>query len=214
MGHFHILSQVNTANLLRGHITHQSDPAMNTRTHVGPGVSVYATPIDNTTYTAHCFLNGTQLITSPTPSPSEQPTGQGTPVCAAFALPDRVTHTLTVLVSVPPPTEADAAYALSGFSFDYILVQPSPDMTSLWETGTQDLYLPILDWPITTGSDISPSNSISIQEQTLTQIANISNKWLLDGVKGFHTTSSGSLCNITFTGAHETCAHGTIRGPI
>ncbi|KAF5328083.1 hypothetical protein D9619_013647 [Psilocybe cf. subviscida] len=66
----------------------------------GVGVSVFATPVDNSTFISQCLLDGLPL----TPNPNTENTkfGQSRPVCEAFGLPNNTAHTISVTVSAPP----------------------------------------------------------------------------------------------------------------
>lgn len=163
----------------------------------GAGISVYATPIDNSTYTAQCFLDGNQLPFEPNATKAQF--GQSEPVCQAFGLPDSTVHTISVVVSVPPRQQQDFHGSLSGFAFDYLVVQP-PTEARPWDNGDQDVILPVLDLSLVENRTHPTLNFGIILNEAAWQIADVSREWEFDPANGFHTTAQGSQFNLTFTG--------------
>lgn len=122
---------------------------------------------------------------------------QGRPVCAAFELPDDAIHTISVLVSVPPRDRQDEESSLSGFLFDYILVQPS-SAASAWETGDHNLLLPILGVAV---MNVTQDPTLNFGVDVFGKhMADATPDWAYDPSNGFHTTKPGSQFNVTFTG--------------
>lgn len=126
--------------------------------------------------------------------------GQSSPVCQAFDLPDNKFHTISVNVSVPPRDQQDINRSFSGFAFDYMLIQSSSDL-SLWDNGTQDIFLPVADWTlIHDTTQPVPNFRIDLDEPVSSQIPNVTSGWVFDFRNGFYATTKGSQINLTFTG--------------
>lgn len=119
----------------------------------------------------------------------------------AFGLSISTAHTIAVKVSVPPREQPDVAGDLSGFAFDYIIIQP-PDSTTLWDNQNQDIsILALAQMDAQSQTILQPNRSFGLFIDNPTgQIANLSREWKFDSGNGFYTTISGSQFNITFIG--------------
>ena len=115
-------------------------------------------------------------------------------------MPDDRTHTISVSVSVAPRAQEPLDSHLSGFSFDYFLIQPPSDAKS-WDNESQDVYLPLLDTAVAIGTSTHPTLNFGLAfiADSL-QIADVSRGWEYDPENGFHTIVQGSQFNLTFTG--------------
>lgn len=166
----------------------------------GQGISVFATPVDNTSFTSVCFLDGKQLGFDANAAIPQF--GQSRPVCQASGLKDHVVHTISVNVSVPPRPQDDAngTSNLSGFAFDYMLIQP-PFGVSPWDNGTQDVLLSVLDMDTIETKNQPTLNFGIMLDEAAWQIADVNRGWEFDPENGFHTTTFGSQFNLTFTGS-------------
>lgn len=163
----------------------------------GTGISVFATPVDNSNYTVQCFLDGNQLDFDSNDVVAKF--GQSKPVCQAFGFPDGTAHTFTVTVSVPPRAQEIGYPLLSGFAFDYILIQVPPAAQS-WYQGNQDVFLPVLGSGSVMTVPPSPDFSI-VQIETGERIANGTGKWNFDPENGFLTNTPESQVDVMFIGA-------------
>lgn len=162
---------------------------------VGGGISVYGSSLDNSNCTIQCILDGNLLRLDPNSAKARF--GQIPPVCLAFGLPDNAIHTISVLVSVAPQDQP-ADGALTGFAFDYFLVQP-PEGTTPWDNGNQDVYVPVLDTLVSSSNQPTLNFGLFFIDSD-EQIADVSRGWIFDPKNGFYTTTSGSQFNVTFTG--------------
>ncbi|KAF5314293.1 hypothetical protein D9619_011989 [Psilocybe cf. subviscida] len=156
----------------------------------GVAVSVFDVQINQSrNYTAECFVDGLSVNTNKANS-SELSFLQ--PLCAAFGLPAATPHIISVYISVTP-NDIDNPN-LSGFSLDYILIEPPPAMS----LDGYDLFIKTFNNEAASQPELS-SHPFTIQGVEPALLSG-SSGWRYDNDVGYQTISPGAQFNVTFTG--------------
>lgn len=157
----------------------------------GTSVSLFTTSIGSASrnYTVQCVVDGTPVVATPELSNL----GPNHPICQAFDLPADILHTISLSILVPPKEE-DKLDQLSGFCFDYILIDPAPSMS----LEDYNLFLSIIDIDFPSFA-FSSNLSFDIASTALHE-ASGSSGWSFNKLYGLQTTNTGSHFNLSFTG--------------